>query len=286
MQKMNEPTRRALAMCRGTQALAMTLSRGRDEQWPDVQPTTVVAPVPMPALTPWPTREPLRGPGVGDAIRVEPGAFGVERRVARRARARRRWWASLVRTNVTLRPRARRRASTDMSRRGKRAVHLERGARSPPRRRRSRRGRDRSAGAPPIMRAERCPIMRTRGILHRGHDALGLRGAVELEVVVDRGEAPSRTPCGTRGRSRARRRADVELDAVEQRERVAELGLHRADLRALLEQRLAADARQRALGVIGDGEHAVARAPWRPRRPPRATSARRPRPWCGRGSRR
>ena len=34
--------------------------------------------------------------------------------------------------------------------------------------------------------------------------------------------------------------------------------LQRADLRALLEQRLAADARERALGVVGDGQHAVA----------------------------
>ena len=73
---------------------------------------------------------------------------------------------------------------------------------------------------------------------------------------------------------------------MQQRERVAELRLQRADPRALLEQRLAADARERALGVIGDGQHAVA-ARASPRRPSlRATSARRPRPTCARGSRR
>ena len=43
-----------------------------------------------------------------------------------------------------------------------------------------------------------------RRILHRGDDAPGLRRAVELEVVVHRGEAPVERAGGTRGRSRAR----------------------------------------------------------------------------------
>ena len=99
------------------------------------------------------------------------------------------WWASLVSTNVTPRPRARRSASTERSRRGSApftssAVPVASAAAKIASRSSS------IGGRAPIMRAERWPIMRTAGIAHGRDDAAGLRGAVELEVVVHRGEAP------------------------------------------------------------------------------------------------
>ena len=97
-----------------------------------------------------------------------------------------------------------------------------------------------------------------RRIVHRRHDALGLRGAIELEVVVHRGEAPVEGAAELEVVVELAVGADVQLDAVEEAQRVAELRLQRADPRALLEERLAPDARERALGVIGDGQDAVA----------------------------
>jgi hypothetical protein len=50
---------------------------------------------------------------------------------------------------------------------------------------------------------------------------------------------------------------------VQEHERVAERGAHRVDLRALRQQGIARDSRERAFGVVGDREHA---APARARR--------------------
>ena len=116
-------------------------------------------------------------------------------------------------------------------------------------------------GRPPIMRAERWPIMRTVGSCMAVTTRLGLRGAIEVEVVVHRGQAPVEAAPELEVVVELAVGADVQLDAVEEPQRVAELRLQRADARALLEQRLAADARQRALGVIGDGQDAVAARP-------------------------
>ncbi len=123
--------------------------------------------------------------------------------------------ASLVSTNVTRRSRARRSASTDMSSRGSAPltssavpvasapvedgveVEIDRGP---------------AANHP---RGE-VPDHAHRGIVHRGHDALGLRGPIELEVVVHRGEAPVEAAPELRVVVELPAGTDVQLDAVQE----------------------------------------------------------------------
>ena len=85
--------------------------------------------------------------------------------------------------------------------------------------------------------------MRTDGSSIAADDAARLRGAIQLEVVVDRREAPVEAAAELGVVVELAVAVDVQLDAVQERQRVAELGLQRAQRRALLEQGLAADAR-------------------------------------------
>ncbi|HVR02095.1 MAG TPA: hypothetical protein VMT47_08190 [Polyangia bacterium] len=97
-----------------------------------------------------------------------------------------------------------------------------------------------------------------RRVVHGRDDALRLGRAIEVEVVVHGGEAPVEAAAKLEVVVELASGADVELDAVEELEGVAELGFQPADLRALVEEGLAAHARDRALGVVGHGERAVA----------------------------
>jgi hypothetical protein len=76
-----------------------------------------------------------------------------------------------------------------------------------------------------------------------GHDSTRLRGAIELEMVVNRGEAPVEGGAELGVVVELPGGSDVQLDAVHQRERRAQFLLHRADARPLLEKGLTADSR-------------------------------------------
>ena len=78
-------------------------------------------------------------------------------------------------------------------------------------------------GRPPIMRADRCPIMRTVGSCIAVTMRRVCAGAIELEVVVHRRQAPVEASPELEVVVELSVRADVELDAVEERQRVAEL---------------------------------------------------------------
>ncbi len=97
-----------------------------------------------------------------------------------------------------------------------------------------------------------------RGVLHGGDDAPGLSRAVEVEVIVDRRQAPVERAAELAVVIELPRRPDVELHPVKQGERRSQLLLQGTDARALLEEGVAADARERALRVVGDREDAVA----------------------------
>ena len=189
-----------------------------------------------------PGREPLRRPGVGDALRVDPGLLGVARRVldalqllgavrvagqherdvARRARG--------AAPRPTVEPRQRRRSPRAPCR--------------SPRRRRSTASRSSSIGGRAADHARRQVADHAHGrVLHRRHDAArsAPRGRGRSGRAPRRGTSRSRG--GTRGRSRARRsRPMLSSTPCSSTQRVAELRAQRRDARALLEQRLAADA--------------------------------------------
>ena len=112
-------------------------------------------------------------------------------------------------------------------------------------------------GRPPIMRADRWPIIRTVGILHGGDNAAGLRGPIQLEVIVNRGQAPVERATKLEIVVQLAVGTDVQLHAVQQLQPVTDLRLQRANALPLFDKRVAADARQRPFGVIGDGQDAV-----------------------------
>ncbi len=93
------------------------------------------------------------------------------------------------------------------------------------------------------MRADRCPIMRTAGSRMAVATRRRLGGAIQLEVVVHGGQAPVELAPELEVVVQLAGRADVQLDAVEQAQLVAQRGLQRAEALALRQQRLARHAR-------------------------------------------
>ena len=89
-----------------------------------------------------------------------------------------------------------------------------------------------------VARREVADHAHTR-VVHGPHDAVGLGGAVQLEVGVDRSQAVGEAAAKLRVIVELAQGPDVELDTVQQRELVAELLLQRADLRGLRQQGLA-----------------------------------------------
>ena len=189
---------------------------------------------------------------------VDPGALGVERGVAHALELVGLVGVARQDEGHVRAARARRSASTDMSRRGRppftsSAVPVSSAAARMASRSSS------IGGRAPIIRAERWPIIRTVGSRIAVTTRFGLRRAIEVEVVVHRGEAPVE-PCAELGVVvELPVRPDVQLDAVEEPQRVAELRACSARIRARCSRSASRPTPESVpFGVVGDRERAVA----------------------------
>src|SRR5580704_841927 len=206
-------------------------------------------------LTEGPRAKAVRRPGVCDSLGVDPGALGIERREAHAVELPDLVGIARQDERDVLLSRAAKGLDGHVETR-QRAVDLQRGS-SGTGRREDGVEVELDGRAPPDHSRRQVADHSNGGVLHRGDDARGLSGSIELEVVMDRGEAPVEASAELGVVVELAVRADVQLDTVEQQQRIAELDLKRPEPRALLEQRLTPDAGHRALRVIGDGEDAM-----------------------------